>query len=412
MMLMPVITWSDKHWRRFVEIFVAPARTTFRPNLYQADWHMVLTRPLRGFGLGNFIHTAPDFFSEKFRRILRADMIIRNAHSEYLEVLIELGLIGMLLYLVLWGGALVAGIRWLRRERSMESFSLLTAFVVMLIHAGFSTASRHFPAGFLLWTVAGYLWTTGWKTDIGRVLLHRRRIIVSAVMMIHLFVTMFMIQVFVADFFYMRAVRESRAGRSSSQIVQRALKVFPDHPDALHNAAVLSLVANDFNKAFAFANRLDSVGPNYRATDHIRAEASLATGEYEQSVLFAEAQLEKLPRYFLSELIRARALSRMGDCEKLNKIQRKTNFELKKETRNKPPQHNTPGDADQEFYSRAGYLRAKIGGSSLRKAYERSQKIRAAKKRNKQQQQLSIINLPCHNDPPDSSSPTVIPTSQ
>lgn len=95
---------------------------------WRVAWHGFTSSPLRGTGAGTY--------AEQWQRRRPDTLTINNAHSLYLEILSELGLVGLALLL---GGILAAGIGVARRIRGPERglyAAVLCVGGVWAIHAG------------------------------------------------------------------------------------------------------------------------------------------------------------------------------------------------------------------------------------------------------------------------------------
>ena len=74
---------------------------TGRADIWKVGWRMVEDEPLRGIGAGNFPNTSVHYLLEP-GALVRDDFIVdkpKVAHNTYLEVLAELGVVGLALFL-------------------------------------------------------------------------------------------------------------------------------------------------------------------------------------------------------------------------------------------------------------------------------------------------------------------------
>jgi putative inorganic carbon (HCO3(-)) transporter len=81
---------------------------TGRVDIWKVGWRMVEANPLHGIGAGNFQNTSVHFLLQP-GAIVRDDFIVdtpKAAHNTYLEVLAELGIVGLVLFLVIVGFAI------------------------------------------------------------------------------------------------------------------------------------------------------------------------------------------------------------------------------------------------------------------------------------------------------------------
>lgn len=110
-----------------------------RTDLWKVGWRMAEANPVRGVGAGNFRDASAHYVLVKPGAIADTEFIIdqpRFAHNVYLEILAELGVVGLGLFLALVGAAVGAGIQAARRfartgDADMELLS--RAVVVALV---------------------------------------------------------------------------------------------------------------------------------------------------------------------------------------------------------------------------------------------------------------------------------------
>lgn len=117
---------------------------TGRSDIWKVGWRMVEANPVLGVGAGNFASSSVHYLLEP-GTIMRPDFIVDNpkvAHNTYLEVLAELGVVGLVLFLALIGSALATMLKAARLfaargDREME----VLARAVLIALVGFLTAA-------------------------------------------------------------------------------------------------------------------------------------------------------------------------------------------------------------------------------------------------------------------------------
>jgi O-antigen ligase len=124
---------------------------TGRVDIWKVGWRMVEANPLHGVGAGNFQNSSVHFLLQP-GAIARADFIVdtpKAAHNTYLGILAELGVVGLVLFLIILGFALTTTVKAMRAfarqgDRQMEIISraLFVALVGLLAAAFFG--SREF----------------------------------------------------------------------------------------------------------------------------------------------------------------------------------------------------------------------------------------------------------------------------
>jgi O-antigen ligase len=130
--------------------FFASTEARHRVTSYSAEssagrsdlWAVALrefeTKPITGFGAGNFVAAKPGFALESVN-ISRLDRVVDDpviVHNTYLEVLAELGSVGLLLLASVLAGSLLAawrGIRTLERHGAHDAASLARGIVIATI---------------------------------------------------------------------------------------------------------------------------------------------------------------------------------------------------------------------------------------------------------------------------------------
>jgi O-antigen ligase len=124
---------------------------TGRTDVWTVGWRMVQAHPVRGIGAGNFAETSVHYLLRP-GSIKRDDFIVdtpKAAHNMYLEVLAELGVVGLSLFLVVIGfslGCLVRAVAAFDRagDRQLEILSRAVFVALVGILAADFFGSREF----------------------------------------------------------------------------------------------------------------------------------------------------------------------------------------------------------------------------------------------------------------------------
>ncbi len=111
---------------------------TGRTDIWTVGWRMVEDQPLRGVGAGNFPIASIHYLLEP-GTLLRDDFIVDNpkvAHNTYLNVLAELGVVGLALFLAviafsLWCAARALGVASRAGDRQLDV--LARAMIVVIV---------------------------------------------------------------------------------------------------------------------------------------------------------------------------------------------------------------------------------------------------------------------------------------
>lgn len=142
-----------------------------RVDLWEVGWRMSEANPVRGVGADNFEIASVQYLLEP--GALRRDEFIvdepKSAHNMYLQVLAELGVVGLALFLALLGMSLVFAFRAIRRfqmlgDRQLEILSraLLVALIGLLV-ADFFGSRQYTKELWLLLAMAPSLLAVGMR---------------------------------------------------------------------------------------------------------------------------------------------------------------------------------------------------------------------------------------------------------
>jgi O-antigen ligase len=136
------------------------ADTTGRSDLWALATNMAANHPIQGIGLDNFGVVSPAYLDSPVD-VERADLVLdgTQVHNTYLNMLTELGVVGLLAFLGLVGGAVALGLSSLgglsRTERADELLArgVVVGAIGMFVSYGFFSAQ--FEKQF--WIVLGML---------------------------------------------------------------------------------------------------------------------------------------------------------------------------------------------------------------------------------------------------------------
>jgi O-antigen ligase len=144
-MIFVLFLGTDKIFERLSE-----TQDQFRFSIYADSLRMAMHKPLLGYGLGAFPHVYPEFQS------FWTNLLVNHAHNDYLELLVETGVLG----LALFGWVIVVvfrrGFGKLQAPENDEgrlmTFALLTGVTSLVVHS-LIDFNLHIPANAALFFV-------------------------------------------------------------------------------------------------------------------------------------------------------------------------------------------------------------------------------------------------------------------
>jgi O-antigen ligase len=133
---------------------------TGRTDIWTVGWRMVEDQPLLGVGAGNFPVASIHYLLEP-GSLMRTDFIVDNpkvAHNTYLNVLAELGVVGLALFLAviafpLWWAARAVGFAARAGDRQLEVLARAMVVVIVGLLAADFFGSRQYSKQ--LWLLLG-----------------------------------------------------------------------------------------------------------------------------------------------------------------------------------------------------------------------------------------------------------------
>jgi O-antigen ligase/tetratricopeptide (TPR) repeat protein len=138
-----------------------------RKLMYRANLEMIGDFPLVGVGPGNYISRFPDYRPVDFGKVHDPSSEVNEfAHSEFMQQAIELGVPGLLLYLIMMGVPIFLAVKRLRLG-ILDEEELLLLGVVAAVCAGlmaniFDVTLQVITYGAFFWTLMGYIAAVLW----------------------------------------------------------------------------------------------------------------------------------------------------------------------------------------------------------------------------------------------------------
>jgi|GEM_PF-2635989 Lipid A core - O-antigen ligase and related enzymes len=393
-MLVPLYVWNETTWIRLAgtTLHGDPARW----GLYQAEWKLFLHHPVFGCGIGNFVHDVVPFWSDSFRKSVAATFFA-NAESDFLETLTEEGIVGFGLYIFFLFGAIVLGVRELKRAWKWESYILLVLFCLMLIDGIWDTPLRRIPCNIVFWAMAGYFWRNYFLTAWKQIPRKAGTISGIAVLGIYCVLALFFVRIIIGDYFFLQSyVSSGNLHPQSGKQIKRALAVCPFHPDALFQAGFIAIRTQQYDFAREVADRLEKTAPNYRPTSFLKACCAFGKEDYVTALSYVNEEIARNPNYWDAYDLKVKTLSMLGRCKEMGHMKDSLLIPLKN-CKDRTIWYDTVSaiTLKSQYLKETGKVRAFLGGNCLRQAYRRYIALCRSKAEKSFRQLQNISKIQC-----------------
>ncbi len=263
--------------------FKAPHRLTipFRILVWKSGWEMFKDRPILGWGRGTFPFIFPRYRKKELEKFVPSDtMQAPRAHNEYLQVLVEEGVVGGVIFLSFWGLVL----REIYKRKDYLNFSLIAG---LLFHGLFSVSLRYPVFLFLLHYWGGKSIRMR-KVPVSSWVRGSLLIFSSLAFLVALPVSS---RIFLADYFLKKGEDMARKGDilKSEGYLEKAEKLNPYSPRILYRMGKIKFLRGDLPGAEKAYRRIVEL-----AGDYVEVHANLARVYfYEGKFKEAIEELEK-----------------------------------------------------------------------------------------------------------------------
>lgn len=258
-------------------------------------------------------HTPPQFASPN--RYLAS----QNAHSEYLELLVEGGVLALAAFLLTWGCTVSRLVRKLRKSMGPDgtvTLALLAAALSYLVFSLFSIAPRHIVVQVVAIIILALAWR---KAEPFRVL-SPGWIHFAFVTLICISISLITLQAFRAEHHYLvglRAQKQNNVAEAEARF-REALSANGKHVETILGSMVLAFQEEDIEEGLGHAERLREIYPGFPQADFLLADLALASGELPVAIQSMERRLEENPSDFNAHTRLAALHFMNGDLARLN----------------------------------------------------------------------------------------------
>lgn len=130
--------------------------------IWRDSLRMLLDKPVLGVGLGSFHISFPDYASDELKKIWpQSQNIVNDAHSEFVQILAETGIVGFGIFLWILFSVFHQAHQFYKQHHDREEFLIYTALfssaVGLLVQNLFSVDMRFTISSFYLFAVFGIL---------------------------------------------------------------------------------------------------------------------------------------------------------------------------------------------------------------------------------------------------------------
>ncbi len=396
--LIPLVVWDEYFWQRVATLMLSlDGSAQTRGGLYNAEWKLFLAHPVFGCGVGNFIYENIPLWPEKLRKAVGAFFFAHNAESDFLETLTETGIVGLAFYCFFLFGAVVHGIRELKREWKWETYIVLVLVVLLLCNGIYDTALRRLPCGIILWAFAGYLWRTRFTLVWLKSNPKPKFFISGTVFLVHCILAVFFARILAGDFFYRQSyVTHRNMHPQSGKMLQRALEVCPFHQDALFQEAFIGIRTKQYDVARRIADRLDEVAPHMMPTNFVKGLCAVGQKHYAEALFFADEEIGRNPNYIDAYELKVNALAGLGKCREMSRLQDSLCVPLRGENESSRWGDTVSASTLKKMYlEQTNWIRALAGGTRLKEAYRRYQTIGLERSATSFSHLRRIYNIKC-----------------
>ncbi|RPI26554.1 MAG: hypothetical protein EHM61_11440 [Acidobacteria bacterium] len=316
-----------------------------RTAVWRNAFEMVKDRPVFGFGFGNFKVFYPQYsHAAVWDSKMSSSEHWERPHNEYLQILVETGVIGLMLF----GGVVFVFLRisWsalrpgFRSETAQLSIACIAGLIGTAVNMSFSFPLRTAVAPLMIAVFLGVVarhHASGKPPATELTLPLRARALALIIFAVLLLTGRFGLHSLVADAHMARVVR-AQAQRQWPLVIsegQKTLEYFPDWQEPHQTMCRAYLEMNDPAAAIREAEQVLRVRPYYVNALYNRGTAHLLLGENETALTYLKQAITLIPAYSQAH----HALVRMYlQQKKFREAEQEARLAVKYEPEN--PQHH------------------------------------------------------------------------
>lgn len=265
-----------------------------RTYFWKAGYNAWKAAPFLGHGIGSYQDVMREYRSPDYW-VVHSEDLVPHAHNEFIETAVDLGGIGVAVYLSILGMVLYPTLRSRgegekKRDRLLK-IGLCCSLVAILLDNLTNLSLRVAPVAATAWLFLGVLASLGSKSNPAKVIELRapRWLILVPLGCWAAFVVIYcnhLWPAYKADGHLIRgslAIAGQRIPEATSEY-RIASTLDPHDALARSNLALLLLEAGHYSEALETANQLQQLSPNYPRTNLIQASALVSLRRYPEAL--------------------------------------------------------------------------------------------------------------------------------
>ena len=297
------ILYSEGAFRRIIHLTGGSA--VYRTIVWENSLEMLKDRPLLGFGPGGFKVFYPGYKDKAaVDRAFDKEKQIRRAHNDYVQVAVETGIPGFLLFLGILLCGLVSALRAVGSSACPVQHGMLVgvsaSIVSFMTVAFFGFPFQRAVQPIVVFLFLALLWGSRQQKIVSIPLPHPAGYAaVASICMASLVLVQFNIRTIIADRYFQTAVQfeKSRANKKALEASLKAHNLIPSRMDVLTTLGRAYITTGDLDKGIAALEQVVQTQPYNLNALFILGSAYANKGDKEQALAAFKRVLQIKPDF-------------------------------------------------------------------------------------------------------------------
>lgn len=295
---------SPRLVERIEKSFSTDASSSFARRMYfwEAGYNAFKAAPFFGHGIGSYGEVMREFRSPDYW-IVKSEDVVPHAHNELVETAVDLGGVGLVVYLTTIATALFVGFRSQVKEKEADRLmrvGLICSFLAILFDNLANISLRVAPVGAIAWLFLGILASQSSGNFAGSAM--RLRLPKWSPLLPlagwGVFAYWFAsgeLDVYRADGHMITAMMAAQSKKLPTAIseYQHAIALDPNNLLARSNLTLTLLMAGQDKEAMEVAQQLQGLSPTYPKSNLMQAAALVTLKRYAEALRSLEKELEQ-----------------------------------------------------------------------------------------------------------------------